>query len=348
MEANLSGSLLLLRNAALLLAAAAALGLAWPRLDNLFRQLLATAGIALGVALLAAPLAAIGGRIGWDSAWQQDTRILVLASLSGGVWLLNLYLLGRKADDAGLLRLASAACWTLFMLASLLGQSQVVNFANMLLLGLAGGIVACIQLSLHRFHEHRRLLAILALIGFIAFFWGMLALSVPALRLLNFFFWLFTAGVVGGAIGCVTMRNVFHSALMLILSLFGVAGYFILLNAEFLAMVQVIIYIGGIMVLFLFGIMVSQNIIGTELRQNTALSPWAALLCAVLFGFMALVGMFMQFPQNTDFPPNAAVLTSNTQAIGWSLMATYTLPFEVASVLLLMAMLGAIILVRKD
>jgi heme exporter protein C len=72
---------------------------------------------------------------------------------------------------------------------------------------------------------------------------------------------------------------------LLILSLFGVAGYFILTNAEFLAMVQVIIYIGGIMVLLLFGIMVSQNIIGTELRQNSPQAPWAAAGSAIMFLF---------------------------------------------------------------
>ncbi|MCB1186390.1 NADH-quinone oxidoreductase subunit J [bacterium] len=348
METSLPAALMLLRNVALLAALLAAAGLLVNRLDGIFRQLLATAGIAVLVALLAAPLAALGGKLDWSAALQLDARILVGASMLAGFYLLNLMLFNRLPAEAGLLRVAASAGLAVFVISSLLFQPLVVNLSNMLILGLVGGTIACVQLSLHRFHDHRRLLAILTVVGFIAFFWGMLALSVPALRLLNFFFWLFTAGVVGGGIGCVTMRNVFHSALMLILSLFGVAGYFILLNAEFLAMVQVIIYIGGIMVLFLFGIMVSQNIIGTELRQNTDLSPWAALLCTMLFGFMALVGMFMQFPQNTEFPPSAAVLTSNTQAIGWSLMATYTLPFEVASVLLLMAMLGAIILVRKD
>ena len=100
------------------------------------------------------------------------------------------------------------------------------------------------------------------------------------------------------------------------------------------------------MVLFLFGIMVSQNIIGTEIKQNTPQTPWAAIGAALLFIFMAFTGLFMSFPQQTA--AGFYVIESNTQSIGWSLMATYTLPFEVASVLLLMAMLGAIVLVRKD
>jgi NADH-quinone oxidoreductase subunit J len=210
--------------------------------------------------------------------------------------------------------------------------------------GLFAGVGAMVLMALARFTQYRRWLGIVALVGFVAFFYGMLALTVPPMRLHNFYFWLFTAAVVGGGLGCVTMRNVFHAALMLILSLFGVAGYFILVNAEFLAMVQVIIYIGGIMVLFLFGIMVSQNIIGSQLKQNTPQTPWAALAAAALFVFLFFGTLFMSLQPGTGAQP----LPNNTQAIGWSLMATYTLPFEAASVLLLMAMLGAIILVRKD
>jgi len=195
-----------------------------------------------------------------------------------------------------------------------------VFFSYLLLVGLIVGIAALVMMTLARFWPRRRLFV--------------------------FYFWLFTAAVVGGAIGCVTVRNVFHSALLLILSLVGVAGYFILVNAEFLAMVQVIIYIGGIMVLFLFGIMVSQNIIGTQLKQNTPHSPWAAAAAGVLFIVMFFVGLFMTLTPSVNAVRDP--LGSNTASVGWSLMATYVLPFEVASVLLLMAMLGAIILVRKD
>lgn len=219
-------------------------------------------------------------------------------------------------------------------------------FSYLIVFGLVVGVTALILMSLARFWSHRRMLGTFALLGFGCFLWGTLALTYPDFRLLVFYFWLFSAAVVGGAIGTVTMRNVFHSALMLILSLLGVAGYFILVNAEFLAMVQVIIYIGGIMVLFLFGIMVSQNIIGTQLKQNTPQAPWAAVAAGVLFLVMFFVGMFMTLRPNLT--PTPDVLGSNTASIGWSLMATFALPFEVASVLLLMAMLGAIILVRKD
>ncbi|MBN2082680.1 NADH-quinone oxidoreductase subunit J [bacterium] len=222
----------------------------------------------------------------------------------------------------------------------------VIFFSYLLVAGLLVGVSSLILLAIARFRPYRRFLATLAVLGFVAFVWGMCALTQPGYRLLVCYFWLFTAAVVGGGVGCVTMRNVFHAALMLILSLLGVAGYFILVNAEFLAMVQVIIYIGGIMVLFLFGIMVSQNIIGTQLKQNTPQSPWAAICAGVLFMVMFFTGLFMTLKPTLTVTPD--VLGNNTGSVGWSLMATYALPFEVASVLLLMAMLGAIILVRKD
>jgi NADH-quinone oxidoreductase subunit J len=99
-------------------------------------------------------------------------------------------------------------------------------------------------------------------------------------------------------------------------------------------------------VLFLFGIMVSQNIIGSEQQQLAPHSLPAALLSFGLFLMMAFIGLTVSFPPQAG--AGRYVLDSNTQAIGWSLMTTFTLPFEVASIMLLMAMLGAIVLVRKD
>jgi NADH-quinone oxidoreductase subunit J len=221
-----------------------------------------------------------------------------------------------------------------------------IVFSFVLLGGLLSGITATVLTSLAQFFKARRRLGGLAFLGYALFLWALMLLTPPPLRITTFYYWLFTAAIIGGGIGCVTMRNVFHAALMLILCLFGVGGYFILTNAEFLAMVQVIIYIGGIMVLFLFGIMVSQNIIGQEAQQLAPQSPWAAAGAALLFLFMSFIGLTITFPPQAT--RGMFVLDSNTQSVGWSLMATFSLPFEVASILLLMAMLGAIVLVRKD
>lgn len=215
-----------------------------------------------------------------------------------------------------------------------------------LLAGLGLFVASLVLCSLARFIPLRRPLAFLAFGGLALFSFALLTLTPPPFRLSVAYFWLFSLAVVGGAAGCITTRNVFHQALMLILSLFGVAGYFVLVGAEFLALVQVIIYIGGIMVLFLFGIMVSQNIIGTELRQNAPQAPWAAVAAGILFVFMAFAGLAMTFPAQPT--AGSEVLSNNTESLGWSLMATYTLPFICASVMLLMAMMGAIVLVRKE
>jgi NADH-quinone oxidoreductase subunit J len=99
-------------------------------------------------------------------------------------------------------------------------------------------------------------------------------------------------------------------------------------------------------VLFLFGIMVSQNIISQEAQQLAPNAPWAAAAAVLLFLMMAFIGLTISFPPSPR--EGTFVLENNTQSMGWSLMATFTLPFEAASILLLMALLGAIVLVRKD
>jgi NADH-quinone oxidoreductase subunit J len=100
------------------------------------------------------------------------------------------------------------------------------------------------------------------------------------------------------------------------------------------------------MVLFLFGIMVSQNIISQEAQQLAPQSPWAAASALLLFLMMAFIGLTISFPASPR--EGSFVLENNTQSMGWALMATFTLPFEAASIMLLMALLGAIVLVRKD
>jgi NADH:ubiquinone oxidoreductase subunit 6 (subunit J) len=158
------------------------------------------------------------------------------------------------------------------------------------------------------------------------------------------YWWFFTIAVIGGAIGTVTFRSLWHAALSLTVSLVGVAGYFVLLNAEFLAAAQIIIYVGAIMVLVISAILVSQNIMGRELKQTNRLVWPAALSCGALFLIMTYANMRTAYA----FNPEGSWLSSNTLQVGWSLMATYTLPFEIASLLLFMAMMGAIIISRRD
>ena len=134
--------------------------------------------------------------------------------------------------------------------------------------------------------------------------------------------------VIGGlaALLVVTSRNVVHAALWLVVALASVAGVYLLLAAPFVAFVQVIIYVGAIVVLLLFGIMLTRAPVGRRVLDNT---------------LRARVGAF----GGERISSQAATATA---ALGESLFRNYVLPFEAVSVLLLAALIGAIVLARRD
>lgn len=157
-----------------------------------------------------------------------------------------------------------------------------------------------------------------------------------------------SALAIVSALLVITRRNPVHSALFLIVTLFCVAGLYLMLHAEFLAAVQVIVYVGGIMVLFLFVIMlVNLEVVGTQRRFNR--QGWIALAASfallVEFGYIILKG------KNSLLLPAAAtaqeLTKDNSEQIGLTLYQNYMLPFEIASFLLLVAMIGAVILAKR-
>jgi NADH-quinone oxidoreductase subunit J len=158
------------------------------------------------------------------------------------------------------------------------------------------------------------------------------------------FFYLFSVVILLSAILCVTAKNAVHSAIFLITTLLGVAGLYLHLNAEFLAGVQVILYIGGIMVLFLFVIMLVN--IDQALKEKIFSGQWklALALIVVLAGelgwFASKGGDSMPF-RAADMPKE------NVQAVADVLFQSYLLPFEIASILLLVAMVGAVVMAKK-
>ncbi|MEP0814755.1 MAG: NADH-quinone oxidoreductase subunit J [bacterium] len=173
-------------------------------------------------------------------------------------------------------------------------------------------------------------------------------------NLVTVYFALFTVFAVLGALGVVLLRNIFHSALSMIVCLFAIAGYFVLLNAEFLAMVQVVIYVGAIMVLIIFAILLSQKIMRRNIVQTNAYLIPGAIASAILFGVTAFVSGMTSFVEIGMIPFIPAWFAQvpekldNTTVVGWSLMSTYSLPFEIASVLLLMALIGSIVLAKPE
>lgn len=158
------------------------------------------------------------------------------------------------------------------------------------------------------------------------------------------FFYLFAALIVISAIFMVISRNIYYSALWLALTLFSVAGIFVLLNAYFLAGIQVLIYIGAVVVLTIFVINLTKEIEGKiEKQHNKQIIPalLASLLCAVLIILAVL---------KTDWASRIINWTSydETAKIGNLLLSDFVIPFEAASVLLLIALIGSIAIVSID
>ena len=167
----------------------------------------------------------------------------------------------------------------------------------------------------------------------------------------SLFFYGIAAVIVYSGFRVVTSDNIVHAALHLVAVLASVAAQYILLAAEFVAATQVLVYIGAIVVLFLFGIMLTRAKIGRDQHLTNKSWPMAAATALLLFGVMAyaLIDQFhwTESPMPAD-PQITTVNGSNTATVSDAIFSTYLVPFEVVSVLLLAALVGAIVLARKD
>jgi NADH-quinone oxidoreductase subunit J len=163
----------------------------------------------------------------------------------------------------------------------------------------------------------------------------------------NFFFYVLAAIILFSAVVVITRRNAVHSAIWLVITLLGVAGLYLHLQAEFLAATQVLVYIGGITVLFLFVIMLVN--LDEAARQRQFNRQWSiALICAAVL-LLELVLFISKGEQSFYFAePAGGSLQPNTQLIAMALYRDYLLPFELASLLLLVAMIGAVVMAKKD
>ena len=151
------------------------------------------------------------------------------------------------------------------------------------------------------------------------------------------------AGMILSAVGVVTVRNIFRCALLLGMTLFSIAGVYLLLGAEFIAAVQVLVYIGGILTLIIFAIMFTKNLTDKAIKQTNE-QKWPAFIICLLI-LVVLVSSILKMPL-----PNhgAASIIIDTASIGRILFQHYVLAFEIVSVLLLVALIGAIILARRE
>src|SRR6187200_3182839 len=135
-------------------------------------------------------------------------------------------------------------------------------------------------------------------------------------------FWFLSALLIASALAVVLTKNLFHSVLWLALALTGTAGIFLLLDAEFLAAVQLLLYAGGIITIVVFAIVVTERLIGERLTQTNMRIGGGALVSAVFLGFLVVVVGKHAFPQSRPDMPGDL-----TRIIGESVLTRYVLPF---------------------
>jgi len=169
-------------------------------------------------------------------------------------------------------------------------------------------------------------------------------MSIPVEFLVAGGFYTFAALAVAGAIGLILARRVFHSALFLVLTLSSVAAELVILGADFLAAVQVLVYVGAIMVLIIFGIMLTPQ----QVELPDIGGPGQALAGVLVAGAILIVSTVViatsRWPRSTPTPMDK----STTETIGHGLFNAFVLPFEIASILLVVAMIGAIVIAREE
>ena len=162
-----------------------------------------------------------------------------------------------------------------------------------------------------------------------------------------YFFYMFSGGMIIASLLMITRANVIHAALLLVLTFFFLADIFVLAGAEFLAAVQILLYAGGIMVLYLFSIMLMNVEVAVRMRQwhrqGVMVFVAAALLGLEIWAVLAGV----EFPAAKQWEWSLGATPGNVEALGAVLYTKFLFPFEVASVLLLAAMIGAIVLAKR-
>jgi NADH-quinone oxidoreductase subunit J len=165
-------------------------------------------------------------------------------------------------------------------------------------------------------------------------------------------FGILTILTIGGALNVARDRNLFHAALWLLVTLFGVAGFFVLLSAPFLAAVQVLVYMGAIVILIIFAIMLTRRMMGLRETEN---GQWAISLAVAAIAFLLITGTLFaassgESPLLPSKPKADLDTTAGIVSLGTALVdpGQYAVPFEIVSLLLTGAMIGAIVIARED
>ncbi len=155
-------------------------------------------------------------------------------------------------------------------------------------------------------------------------------------------FYLFAAITVISAFFVVTSRNIVHSAFYLLFTFFGVAGIYVLLGADFIAVVQLVVYVGGILILMIFGVMLTNKITSVKIKTGT-LQIVPAAIGVALFAGTLIAALFNTSWRNF----NTEIPASTAHSLGLLLMQQYAVVFELLGILLLIALVGAASMARK-
>jgi NADH-quinone oxidoreductase subunit J len=156
-------------------------------------------------------------------------------------------------------------------------------------------------------------------------------------------FYSFAALTVLSALVVVFARNMLYSAFALLFTFLGVAGLYILLRADFIAVAQIMVYVGGILILLMFGVMLTNKVTNVDIQSGSMQGVPATIIVGVFLGTLVLLMTRTTWISVSDYPP----VKGTTLEIGERLITSYLLPFEVVGLLLLVVIMGAAMIARK-
>lgn len=163
------------------------------------------------------------------------------------------------------------------------------------------------------------------------------------MELYDIIFYLFAAITIGSAIIVVNSKNIVHAAFSLLLTFFGVSGIYVLLGADFIAVVQIMVYVGGILILLLFGVMLTNKITNVEIRSGSI----QVIPAIIGLGVFAAVLFYVMSSTNWKSQEFELPFTTTVE-IGTILLNEYVLVFELLGILLLIALIGAASIARRE
>ncbi len=163
------------------------------------------------------------------------------------------------------------------------------------------------------------------------------------MNLYDIIFYLFAAITIVSAFIVVNAKNIVYAAFSLLFTFFGVSGLYVLLGADFIAIVQVMVYIGGILVLLLFGVMLTHKITSVDIKAGSV----QTIPAVIIIGIFAALLIGLMYSTHWAVNP-AEIPVTTTKSLGKTLVTEYVLIFELLGILLLVAMIGAATIARRD